>query len=302
VSQNPVDLGCDAVGELTLCPSVDPPRQSLPWASSRCAARRIADCESLMNTTIFTPCICSVSLFSIATSGASPIPHSSASKTSIHLVPRMLWRDLHSFPCLHTTAAPTRPSSERYPSVHHIQTPALIFTSFSLGQRCAARLAAAVWSSMVVLTGVPSPGAGQFMPSVIRPCSCSFLTTLHIGAPEEGLLCSSFSLLLHAFSSLAANRCCLESKVTGAGVSPDSLCVSVLFAFQLCIRVIIESDLDSSVKRRSMKKEVQHNRFGITVIELPSSSPSPSPLPFPLPLSLAVFLSWSPSISSLPSS
>jgi hypothetical protein len=70
---------------------------------------------------------------------------------------------------------------------------------------------------MVVLTAGSLPGAGQLMPSIVRPCSCSFLTTLHIGAPEEGLLCSSFSLLLHAFSSLAANRCCLESKVTGAG-------------------------------------------------------------------------------------
>jgi hypothetical protein len=61
------------------------------------------------------------------------------------------------------------------------------------------------------------------MRSVVRPCSCSFLTTLHIGAPEEGLLSSSFSLLLPTFSSLAADRCCPKSKVTGAGVSPDCL-------------------------------------------------------------------------------
>jgi len=61
------------------------------------------------------------------------------------------------------------------------------------------------------------------MPSVVRPCWCSFLTTLHIGAPEEGFLCSSCSLPLHALSSLTANRCCLESKIAGAWVSPDSL-------------------------------------------------------------------------------
>jgi hypothetical protein len=190
---------------------------------SRCAARPIAACESLKTANVFTPCICIVSLVSIATSSARPIAHSSVSKTSIHPVPRKLRRDLHSFPCLHTAAAPTRPSSERDPSVHHIQTPAPILASFSLAQRGATLLAAAVSSSMVVLTAGSSPGAGQFMPSVVRPCSCSFRTTLHIGAPEEGLLCSSFRLLLHAFSSLAANRCCLESKVTGSGVSPDSL-------------------------------------------------------------------------------
>ena len=44
-----------------------------------------------------------------------------------------------------------------------------------------------------------------------------------MGTPEEGLLCSTFRLLVHAFSSLAGNRCYLESKVTGAGVSPDPL-------------------------------------------------------------------------------
>jgi len=80
-----------------------------------------------------------------------------------------------------------------------------------------------VSSSMVVLTTDSSPGGGQSVPSVVRPWSCSSLIILHIGAPEEGLWCSSFSLLLHAFASLAANRCCLESRITGASVSPDSL-------------------------------------------------------------------------------
>jgi hypothetical protein len=32
VSRNAVDVGCDAVAEETPDPSVDPPRQSLPWA------------------------------------------------------------------------------------------------------------------------------------------------------------------------------------------------------------------------------------------------------------------------------
>jgi hypothetical protein len=76
---------------------------------------------------------------------------------------------------------------------------------------------------MVVLTTDSSLGGRQSVPWVVRPCSCSSLISSHIGAPEEGLWCSSFSLLLHAFVSLAANRCCLESRITGAGVSPDSL-------------------------------------------------------------------------------
>jgi len=132
-----------------------------PGPGSRCAAHRIAACESLQTATVFTPCICNVSLFSIATSSASPITHSLASKTSIRLVPRRLRQDLHSFPCLHTAAAPTQPSSERDPSVHHIQTPAPVLASFSLAQCCAALLAAAVSSSMVVLTAGSSPGAGH---------------------------------------------------------------------------------------------------------------------------------------------
>jgi hypothetical protein len=61
------------------------------------------------------------------------------------------------------------------------------------------------------------------MPSVVGPGSSSYLTGLYLGALEKELLCSSFGLLLHGFSSLAAKRCSLESKVTGFGVSPDSL-------------------------------------------------------------------------------
>jgi len=76
---------------------------------------------------------------------------------------------------------------------------------------------------MVVLTSGSSPGPGQFIPFVVQRCSCSSLTTLHIGTPEEELQCSSFSFPLHAFSSLAANRFCLESTATGTSVSPNFL-------------------------------------------------------------------------------
>jgi len=76
---------------------------------------------------------------------------------------------------------------------------------------------------MVVRTTDSSPGGGQSMPSAVRPCLCTCLINLHIGAQEKGLWCSSCSLLLHASASLAVNRCCLASKITCAGVSPDSL-------------------------------------------------------------------------------
>jgi hypothetical protein len=62
------------------------------------------------------------------------------------------------------------------------------------------------------------------MPSVVRWCSCSVWTTRHFGVLDEGCLCSSFSLLPNVFASLSAKCCCcLESKITGAGVSPDFL-------------------------------------------------------------------------------
>ena len=48
-------------------------------------------------------------------------------------------------------------------------------------------------------------------------------TTRHIGVPDAGSLCSPFGLLLHAFGSLTVNHCCLESKITGVGVRPDSV-------------------------------------------------------------------------------
>jgi len=75
----------------------------------------------------------------------------------------------------------------------------------------------------MILTTGSLPTAGQFMPSVVRPCLCSPFNALHIGAPEAGFWCSFFNLSLHAFASIAVNLCCLESKITGAGVSPASL-------------------------------------------------------------------------------
>jgi hypothetical protein len=52
-SRDPVDLGCDAVGEEIPRPSVDPPCQSLPWArlqvcrSSNCGLSVAEDCHHL---------------------------------------------------------------------------------------------------------------------------------------------------------------------------------------------------------------------------------------------------------------
>jgi len=76
---------------------------------------------------------------------------------------------------------------------------------------------------MTVLTTDSSPGASRFMPSVVRPCSCTFFTALENGTLEEGPWCRFRHVLLHAFASLAVKRCCLDSKINGAGVSPESL-------------------------------------------------------------------------------
>jgi hypothetical protein len=68
-----------------------------------------------------------------------------------------------------------------------------------------------------------SQGGGNLVRSIVRPCSCSSLNNLQISAQEEELWCTSFSLLLHVFDSLAVNPCCLESRMTGTGLSRDSL-------------------------------------------------------------------------------
>jgi len=75
---------------------------------------------------------------------------------------------------------------------------------------------------MTVLTTDTWPRAGQLMPSVVRPWSCSFFTTQHTCIPGVGFWYSFLCLLLHAFASLTAKRCCLDSKITGAGVRPES--------------------------------------------------------------------------------
>ena len=129
------------------------------WHGCWCAVRQIVACESLKTATVVAPCHCNVSLLLTVSPSASQIAHSSASTTSIRPVPRYLRRVLHSFACLHTAGAPTRPSSERDPSIHHIQTPAPTFASFSLAQRCTALLAVLLSSSIIVFTTGSSPGA-----------------------------------------------------------------------------------------------------------------------------------------------
>jgi len=127
-------------------------------------------------------------------------------------------------PCLHTAALPTLPSSDLDPFVHHIQTPAPTLASLSLAQWIASLLAAVSTLSMTVLTAGISSGLGQRMISASQPHSYSFVITLHIGPPDVVWSCTAFSFeRSHALASLAVNRCCLASRATGAGVSPDSL-------------------------------------------------------------------------------
>ena len=61
------------------------------------------------------------------------------------------------------------------------------------------------------------------MPSDVRLYSGSFSTTLNLGDLEDVFRHNSLNFLLHASASLAANRCSLGSKITGTGLSPDSL-------------------------------------------------------------------------------
>jgi len=190
---------------------------------SRCAVHRMATSDLLKPATIFTLDHWSVSLFLIITSSTSPIAHSSVSKTSIHPVLRYLRRYLHSSLCLPPAAAPTRPSPECNLSVHHIQSTVSTLASVFLAQSFAALFAAVVLSSMTVRTTDSAPGAVQLMPSVVRPCSCSFFTALHTGVLEEWFWCSFLRLLLHVFASLAAIRCSLDTMITGVGVCPQCL-------------------------------------------------------------------------------
>jgi hypothetical protein len=89
-------------------------------------------------------------------------------------------------------------------------------------QHCTILLGVVVSSSMLVLTTDSVAGAGQFMQSVVRPCSCTSLTMLPLGSLEEGFKCHSFRLLLGVPASLAVNSYGLQSTITGPGVSPHS--------------------------------------------------------------------------------
>jgi hypothetical protein len=64
------------------------------------------------------------------------------------------------------------------------------------------------------------------MPTVVWLSWSAVSTTRHICVPDERSLCSFFSMLLHGFPSLAANHCCLESTMTGEGISPESLIIA----------------------------------------------------------------------------
>lgn len=169
---------------------------------SRCAACSIQACESLKNADVVTKSICNLCLFSIARSCMSQTDYCSLSNISIRPVLRILWCELHPFPCFHTAAAPFWPSSERHQSVHHIQTPAAILASFFPALRCVAILAEEVMSWITVLTAGSSPGASQIMPSVLRQYSCSVLTTMGIDALEEGFLCSTASWCWQRFRTV----------------------------------------------------------------------------------------------------
>jgi hypothetical protein len=139
-------------------------------------------------------------------------------------VPRCLPKAFQPSLYLHTAAAPTLPSSDRDSSVHHVQTPAPTLASLSLAQRFYPRFAAVSSLSMPVLTAGSASGLGQRIVSASRPRSCCFMMTLHIGAADVGWLYVSVCFEpSHAPASLAPNRGGLESRATGAGVSPESL-------------------------------------------------------------------------------
>jgi len=140
--------------------------------------------ESLKTTTFVTLCVSSVSIFYSDSQSASPVANGSALKNSICPVPRSLRKALQLSLCLGTAAAPNLPSSDRDPSVHHIQIPTPTFASLSLAHHSASLCAAVSSLSMTVLTASSLSRLGQHMVSASRSCSCSFLLALHICAPN----------------------------------------------------------------------------------------------------------------------
>jgi hypothetical protein len=127
-------------------------------------------------------------------------------------------------PCLHTAAAPTLPSSDRDPSVHHIHTPAPTLAYLSLTQWTSYLLAAVSWLSTIILTAGSTSGLGQGMVFASLPHSCSLVITQLIGQRDVGSSCMACSFEPYTvLASVAVNRYCPASRATGAGVSPDYL-------------------------------------------------------------------------------
>ena len=91
-------------------------------------------------------------------------------------------------------------------------------------------------------------------------------TTRYTGKPDEWSSSRFFSLLLHAFGSPAVNHCCLESKITGAGVSPDSLIDAPLQVVGSAPRM----DLDCQL-RRSWRSSRLPTSLGSNQSSLPYS-------------------------------
>jgi len=162
-------------------------------------------------------------------------------------VPRHLRQAFHRSPCLHTAAALARPSSDRNLSVHHIQTSAPTLASHSLAQRIASYFTAVSSLSMTVFTASSLSGLDQRMISASRPGSCSYVITLHIGAPEVRWSCTPFYLEpSYTLASLAVNHCCLAFRATGTGVSPDSLISAPIGVVRRAPRVDLACQLSMS--------------------------------------------------------
>jgi hypothetical protein len=195
-----------------------------PGSCSRCSVHRVAGCVSLKTATFITACVCSVSLFVTEFRSACLIGQSSAPYSSILPVRKCLRDEFQRFPCVHTTAGPTLPSSDCGLSVDHIQTPTPTLACPSLAQRIASLLPAISSLSMSVLTAGSSSWFGQRMVAATRPRMCFFVLTLYLIASNVRWLCTAFGFEpLHALASLILNRCCRVSRATGVGVSPANL-------------------------------------------------------------------------------
>jgi hypothetical protein len=127
-----------------------------------------------------------------------------------------------------------------------MKTPAQTLPCICHALSCAALCAVLLTSSIMDFTIGSSPGARELMPSVVRPWPGSVLTTRHMGVPDKGSSWSSFRLMLYEYARLAANRCCLESRLTGMGVSPDFL----IIAPHGVIRSAPKTDLACGLRRR----------------------------------------------------